>query len=224
MVVSVRTTSDVNTSGGMSRQSHERDAGARTYWKTAGLATVLVAVIGLIGIIVQARGNDSNPDSSTQAPAPSSATPAPGTTATVGSTQAPTATTSTNPSMFTVLRKRDSEALPRKWALDVDTGRQAKSSFEDGMDLAHGSLALGPVGDAEMAQVNGQPNAPETCQNETQRISDVPVWLSRPQIKSGDQFCIYTNDGNLAMLKVIERHDEPRQELVYSITVWKREG
>lgn len=178
-------------------------------WLLAGLGAAFIA----LGI-VQDPSILSRTQSSTQAPAPSSTTAAPDsttaapdTTTTISSTSAPTATTSTNPSTFSVIRHKDSEALARRWALDLDTGRQAENSYEDGMDLDHGSLALLPVDDAEMAQVNGRPNAPETCQNETQRIPDVPIWLSRPQIKSGDQFCIYTNDGNLAMLKVIERHN-----------------
>jgi hypothetical protein len=130
----------------------------------AGLGAVFVA----LGVVQDPSILDRGP-SSTHAPAPSSATAAPGTTTTGSSMADPTGTTSTNPSTFSVLRERDSEALARYWALDVDTGRQADSSFEDGMDLDHGSLALAPVGDAEMAQVNGQPNAPATCQNETQR-------------------------------------------------------
>jgi hypothetical protein len=124
-------------------------------WLLAGLGAAFIA----LGI-VQDPSILSRTQSSTQAPAPSSTTAAPDTTTTISSTSAPSATTSTNLSTFSVIRHKDSEALARRWALDVDTGRQAENSYEDGMDLDHGSLALLPVDDAEMAQVNGQPNAP----------------------------------------------------------------
>jgi hypothetical protein len=183
----------------------------RVFFVFLGVSIIAVAVAP----IVFSLGQESSGRPS------SSAGP---TTDTRTATQTPQPTTvepTTPTASYAAIRGPHQLVLQRAWAVDLDSGKQSAMDNED-TDLVDDTAHLTPKDGVEIAEIIQQAGKPEACENTKDRIGEIPIWLSAPRVKSGQQFCIYTNSDNIAIMRFVERREAPVQASVFSVTVWSK--
>jgi hypothetical protein len=204
----------------MDSEPDGRDGRAASYWKTAGLATVLVAVLGLVGIVIQSR-NGNKPSSSagpTSQEPPISTTTGPSTSGTSETTAPPPSTTSTTLGPARVFRETDGAPVVVASCIDLDSQEPdwgvGSRSHKD-LCVSFGSNGAARINATELAVVGTPPRLAD-CEEQTVRRPSTTTAETVPR----QQLCVRSSDKRWAHVR-IAAIDRSASTMSFDIVVWK---
>jgi hypothetical protein len=211
----------------MGSEPDGRDGQAASYWKTAGLATVLVAVLGLVGILVENRAGHGSGSSSgtTSATAPSEISGSTVVTAaTTGlvTTSGPGSGASDKPLFTRTFRVPLPDTLGDYSSIYLDEGHLAKSEAASGVYYTRDENNRRPsivfnsiLGVTASLMPQGQIGRNECATAVDTSPLDRPIF----DLESGTLICARSASGGIALLKIL-REPDSQGTLVLSEDYW----
>jgi hypothetical protein len=203
----------------MDSEPDGREGRAASYWKTAGLATVLVAVLGLVGIVIESRsgnGPSSSADPTSQQP-PTSTTTGPSNSGTTETT-VPPSTTSTTLGPVRVFRETDGAPVVVASCIDLDSQEPdwgvGSRSHKD-LCVSFGALGAATVKATRLAVVHTRPRFRD-CEKQTVLRPSTTTAETVP----GQHLCVRSSDKRWAHVR-IAAIDRSASTMSFDIVVWK---